>query len=758
MPHFVVHVEEARKIVISSRIMKVDINSKTFNNIFEQLTTGKFYLHQVEVYVSKDGAFWTFVQDGLKDELSLMSTFAYTHIKFVTQAEEELPIDNTSTLAAAAHFNAFNRIMQSSAQQPSLPSLKTEDNQNNLLFNDIIRLLQQRKVKWNGNLHETAGKKFIERLAALIWYIDPHLDKFCARSLHLPVLFQELSLYKQNTTYNQFYHHGKHKKEKLSHAKLEELVQSLSISVTQPWACSKVWEPIIQEVLELIQVVKKYSHYLNIANERMQEIHHSDVPARDPTVDLKVYTINSTMHMERRYGELSEFLRSKEDYEYVNLESFLPDDVFKRHTYIKELQFDVAVTIYRYHQGNYLGTLNYIWKVPSCFNDRDETKLAQIMASLQKLLPKFYTRQMRKNALHKYSLIKQVTPAVLRTLYYDLTGDAAVTNDVISKEIENRLRIMLALEDPSIIVDLRINNGFKGSTFDAFWDEMAGFFNEKILAVDDRRHHDILYMPLAMSVQHLRDIIIKRLQNKFSTPLPNEIQIPCEEWIRLQFSPTNPIAASAIHYTGRFNVKFQIQTCLLRKEHPDSHYCACLFRYLREFAILFRDYVCLICADDKHKVPIGKGMATSTGVRNKKSMVLKEANLVACDHDFTKLSLTPSVTFICKVPLSIEESFYDGQVFVSYKDTIFQPSTAIRHTTEFFNAISAYYPQTIPPILCIYTDGGPDHRVTYGSVQISLICLFLCGDFDMLIALRTAPHQSWTNPAERIMSILNLAL
>jgi hypothetical protein len=43
MPHFVVHVEEAQKIVINSRIMKVDINSKTFNDIFEQLTTGKFF-------------------------------------------------------------------------------------------------------------------------------------------------------------------------------------------------------------------------------------------------------------------------------------------------------------------------------------------------------------------------------------------------------------------------------------------------------------------------------------------------------------------------------------------------------------------------------------------------------------------------------------------------------------------------------------------------------------------------------------------
>jgi len=79
--------------LISSRIIKVDVNSKTFNDIFKQLTTGKFYLHQVEVYVSKNGTFWMFVQDGLKDKLILMSTFAYTHIKFIVQAKEELPID-----------------------------------------------------------------------------------------------------------------------------------------------------------------------------------------------------------------------------------------------------------------------------------------------------------------------------------------------------------------------------------------------------------------------------------------------------------------------------------------------------------------------------------------------------------------------------------------------------------------------------------------------------------------------------------------
>ncbi|CAB4392337.1 unnamed protein product [Rhizophagus irregularis] len=66
--------------------------------------------------------------------------------------------------------------------------------------------------------------------------------------------------------------------------------------------------------------------------------------------------------------------------------------------------------------------------------------------------------------LDKYTS-HDVTPAVIQTLYFDLTGDASTTNNVISKEIEERLRIMMQLEDPLIIVDLHTNNGFKGKKF-----------------------------------------------------------------------------------------------------------------------------------------------------------------------------------------------------------------------------------------------------------------------------------------------------
>ena len=52
------------------------------------------------------------------------------------------------------------------------------------------------------------------------------------------------------------------------------------------------------------------------------------------------------------------------------------------------------------------------------------------------------------------------------------------------------------------------------------------------------------------------------------------------------------------------------------------------------------------------------------------------------DHDFTRLSLTPSVSLAIEVPETIEKSFYRGRVFVILKENAFQPSSPVRHMTE----------------------------------------------------------------------------
>ena len=82
----------------------------------------------------------------------------------------------------------------------------------------------------------------------------------------------------------------------------------------------------------------------------------------------------------------------------------------------------------------------------------------------------------------------------------------------------------------------------------------------------------------------------------------------------------------------------------------------------------------------------------------------------------------------------------------------------IRHATEITNLIKVNGLMLSKHVLVIVSDGGPDHRVTFGSVQVSSLTLFRSLDLDMLICVRTCPYQSWTNIAERIMSTLNLAL
>ena len=167
----------------------------------------------------------------------------------------------------------------------------------------------------------------------------------------------------------------------------------------------------------------------------------------------------------------------------------------------------------------------------------------------------------------------------------------------------------------------------------------------------------MMYMPIVISIRELCENIIERLQVKHDEETFSTILIPSEEWIRLQFWPKNTYAKTAMQYSGRFRISYKVQSRLLRKSHPDAHYCAALFRYTRLFAIKFRDFTCFISANDKHKVPIGELIETSTGVRNKATLVFSDMKLTSCDHDFTKLSVTPSVSLFCNIPKNIAKTF-----------------------------------------------------------------------------------------------------
>lgn len=56
------------------------------------------------------------------------------------------------------------------------------------------------------------------------------------------------------------------------------------------------------------------------------------------------------------------------------------------------------------------------------------------------------------------------------------------------------------------------------------------------------------------------------------------------------------------------------------------------------------------------------------------------------------------------------------------------------------------------------SDGGGDHRPTFVSVQLGFLSLCMKYNLSYIVAGRCAPCQSYIDPIERVMSVLNLGL
>lgn len=147
----------------------------------------------------------------------------------------------------------------------------------------------------------------------------------------------------------------------------------------------------------------------------------------------------------------------------------------------------------------------------------------------------------------------------------------------------------------------------------------------------------------------------------------------------------------------------------------------------------------------------------STGVSGKKTLAPVSTTLAAKDHDMHKSSLTPSVILQCEVPNAVNQSFVRGTVTNIVNDSVYEMSSPFRHAAALIK-VFLNSPQKDAKILMKFTDGGTDQRNTLESVVCASICIFYELDLDMMILARCAPGHSWMNPAERIMSVLNIAL
>ena len=461
--------------------------------------------------------------------------------------------------------------------------------------------------------------------------------------------------------------------------------------------------------------------------------------------------INGTVR--KTYAAVHESLLQASEDEPIFLNDFLPEDRRRRYDFISSLVTPYKAILFT-HTGGAGQHLHFLWRVCDLKTESDLLNEAHnIVKGMEKTLPVYHSRYKSQT----FGRATGCKSAFLRAAYRRLTGDTSAASTTKEADVDQRVSRILDEEDPELIWDLRTNNDGRPEEYKEFLQHCQQYINASVeTAVDDRRHDVVVGSDDV--VTHLATALsVRDLHEQVSNKCAEGTAIPSIQWLRIEFWPRRPSAKTASRYTGRLKIKFMIQARQLRSNHVDAHYASALFRYQKEFSIKFRDHLTFTSLDDKHTMKVGEPQCPVAAVeRGKQVLVSKDKKLTVADHDLTRLTLTPSVAMIIDVPESIEGSFYRGRVFVLFKENAFQPSSPRRHMAELKKILQRLGP--VKPILVLYTDGGPDHRLTYLSVQLSLISHWLNLDLDFLCAVRTPPQHSWKNPVERIMSIINLAL
>lgn len=265
-------------------------------------------------------------------------------------------------------------------------------------------------------------------------------------------------------------------------------------------------------------------------------------------------------------------------------------------------------------------------------------------------LPKYHSRALRKEFVSSFGRVTSCKAAFFREAYHRLTGDASAADSTKQAEVDQRILKILDEEDPDLIWDLRAENSGRPEQFSVFLEQCQKYINSSVeTAVDERRHDPvqgedvITHLATALSVRDLHDQVTKQC--------PPDTPIPSIQWLRIQFWPRRPCAKTASRYTGKLKIKFMIQARQFRAHHVDAHYASAIFRYEKEFSIKFRDHVSFLSLDDKHTIKVGEpGHPVASVDRGKSVLVAIGKSFTVSDHDFTRMSLSPSVS-MCRTLL-----------------------------------------------------------------------------------------------------------
>lgn len=122
----------------------------------------------------------------------------------------------------------------------------------------------------------------------------------------------------------------------------------------------------------------------------------------------------------------------------------------------------------------HLGNLTVVWKQPPDMQDCDTSEDIRVINEIKSNMNKYATRAMRREFMDLYAKSTKDKPAILRSMFSFLTGYSMSPENEKEAEVDKRVcEFLLNSDDPSLIFDLRKNNGrLKDPKFDPFWEEL----------------------------------------------------------------------------------------------------------------------------------------------------------------------------------------------------------------------------------------------------------------------------------------------
>ncbi|XP_019859353.1 PREDICTED: uncharacterized protein LOC109587561 [Amphimedon queenslandica] len=594
-------------------------------------------------------------------------------------------------------------------EERQLPLFVTEKTRKDKMFNVIVEFCQSNGLFWDEP--DRYGKPFLTDFCNTLWYIDGHHEVFASRSCSIPILFLSLSGFNKPEL-------SKHRKRSISNMNREKLIEYATVLqeyATSSWIEQPQFTTFKPALFQLIESLLSYASYLSMRNKAMKLHHSSSTPSVNFSDASTVRYLPPCVSFSPLVKNINDVLITSNVYQIIHVNNLAPKSPRQRYLYVRELKkgFSVPCFFFTYSHGSNVGNYHFIWRAPEGGNgESSHTQNMRLVEDIKKEIPVYHTRAMKQEF---YNLIGRVSrnskPYLLRSIYQSLSGDNSASRTTAEEEIDKRLIEVFSAEDPEIIVDLRELNTNLSDNYSTFWEKCSMFLSE-CTAVHERRHDTVVFMAKAISI---RDLL-----QEVSKLCPTGTPIPSKSWVQLNFCPRNPCTHSSKRYTSKLQAKHIVQKRQFRKSHPDSHYCAALFRYMRDYAVKYHNLSLFVCIDDKHTIKVGEpGFPLAAAERGREVIVSTSNTFVVGDHDFSKFKITPSVTLLVDIPDSIEGSFYTGQVFIGLKDSVFEPSSPIRHATELYKILLRR--MSGRSILFVYSDGGPDHRLTYLTVQLSLI-------------------------------------